>query len=109
MLSPYAIKPRTNASAIYPILIEYSDSAKAITKAPKPEPNPFTMTICKGFFKDSILVQLFSNPQKTQPSNTNIEPKEKEMLPKSCTDKIILEIVMSTMAIHIRFPTASLK
>jgi hypothetical protein len=73
-----------------------------------PEPTPLIITISNGSFNESLLVQLFSNPQQAQANNTKIEPKENETLEISSTDKIILAIVIRIIAIQVLFPVASL-
>ena len=60
------------------------------------------------FFTDSFLVQLFSNPQHTQASRTNIEPVENEKLLISVAERIILATVTSIIPTHSRFGIISL-
>ena len=49
---------------------------------------------------ESILVQLFSNPQHTQAHNTNIEPLENCKLLTSSNDKRTLAIVTRIIPVH---------
>ena len=94
---------------MYRIFVVPTPVKMAIRNAPEPEPIPFIITICNGFLRDSLLVQLFSTPQKTQASKTKTAPSEKVRLLKSSTDRIMLETVINAIASHILFPTASLK
>jgi hypothetical protein len=74
-----------------------------------PEPMPFIITISNGSLSESLLVQLFSNPQQTQASMTKIEPAENFNVEKSSTDKMTLAMVINIIAVHVLFPTDSLK
>ena len=54
-------------------------------------------------------MQLFSSPQLTHASKTKTEPTEKVKLLISSKVSTILDNVIKKIAVHILFPTASLK
>ena len=71
---------------------------KAIRRDPVPEPKPFIATISIGSLFESILVQLFSNPQKMDARMTRSAPGENENLLISSADSIMLAAVINTIA-----------
>lgn len=84
-----------------------SETKKAISNDPKPEPKPLIITICTGSFKEIILVQLFSKPQQMQPKIRKTVPGLKTRIDVTSKVKMIVDSSINKIENHICLPIAS--
>ena len=109
MLRPYATKPSSNVAARYQAPGIVSFIVRATAKEPSPEKIPLSTTISYVLLEEMLLVQLFSKPQQTVAASTKREPYENLKLSVPSNESRILDRVISTIAVHSLFETASLK